>query len=136
MSSRTVQIINNNSNNNVIKSSNNKNRKRHSKKSSSVNHHYHDSSSSSSSEDDTPSTPPLHYQKALSFNNKRSQHKHIDQVYAGPTFNNAPAPSALPIPAFSARGSPIQQPLYHYPSYETSINEIQRGLRSMLKIQS
>lgn len=93
-----------------------------------------------------------------------------DQVYAGPTFNNAPVPSALPIPAFNARGSPISnhpQPLYMsatpslqqqskdlmnlllppqpisrkvVSAYELeqdlALSEIQRGLRSMLKITS
>lgn len=91
--------------------------------------------------------------------------QYVDQVYAGPTFNNAPAPSALPIPAFNARGSPINypQPLYHsvnpslqqqsldlmnlitpqkvITAYELektnlALSEIQRGLRSMLKIES
>lgn len=95
-----------------------------------------------------------------------TQFSYVDQVYAGPTFNNAPAPSALPIPAFNARGSPINypQPLYHsvnpslqqqsmdlmnlitpqkvvHPAYELektnlALSEIQRGLRSMLKIES
>lgn len=91
-------------------------------------------------------------------------HHSVEQVYAGPTFNNAPAPSALPIPAFNARGSPINypQPLYHsVPSFQQqsldlmnliapqkvitayelektnlALSEIQRGLRSMLKIES
>lgn len=45
--------------------------------------------------------------------NYKISSNYVDQVYAGPTFNNAPAPSALPIPpAFNTRGSPIinQQP--------------------------
>ncbi|KAG2213907.1 hypothetical protein INT47_001176 [Mucor saturninus] len=89
--------------------------------------------------------------------------KSSEQVYAGPTFNNAPAPSALPIPAFNARGSPINypQPLYSTHSFQQqsmdlmnliapqkvitayelektnlALSEIQRGLRSMLKIES
>jgi hypothetical protein len=78
----------------------------------------------------------------------------VDQVYAGPTFSNAPAPSALPIPAFNARGSPINyhQPIYTLEqqsmdlmnlitsppqkAYEPNLADIQRGLCSMLKIES
>jgi hypothetical protein len=85
-----------------------------------------------------------------------------DHVYAGPTFSNAPAPSALPIPAFNARGSPInyhqsiissslqQQSMdlmnlivpprvvtaYELEQTNMALSEIQRGLRSMLKIES
>lgn len=82
-------------------------------------------------------------------------------VYAGPTFNNAPLPSALPIPAFSPaivsmdvikqqqlqRHSQhlmnILSPLQHQQvsasatttsHFERDLSEIQRGLRSMLKI--
>ncbi|CEP10468.1 hypothetical protein [Parasitella parasitica] len=118
------------------------------------------SASSSSSEDDKP------VRKSKRSNYYQQQASYVDQVYAGPTFNNAPAPSALPIPAFNARGSPINypQPLYHSvnPSlhqqsldlmnlitpqkaftaaYELektnlALSEIQRGLRSMLKIES
>ncbi|KAI8645710.1 hypothetical protein BD408DRAFT_411401 [Parasitella parasitica] len=118
------------------------------------------SASSSSSEDDKP------VRRSKRSNYHQQQSSYVDQVYAGPTFNNAPAPSALPIPAFNARGSPINypQPLYHSvnPSlqqqsmdlmnlitpqkaftaaYELemtnlALSEIQRGLRSMLKIES
>lgn len=80
-----------------------------------------------------------------------------DHVYAGPTFSNAPAPSALPIPAFNSRGSPInyqatlqQQSMdlmnliapqkvvtaYELEKTNMALSEIQRGLRSMLKIES
>ncbi|KAG2205176.1 hypothetical protein INT46_003485 [Mucor plumbeus] len=120
------------------------------------------SSSSSSSEDDKP----IRRNKRNNHYQQQQQSSYVDQVYAGPTFNNAPAPSALPIPAFNARGSPINypQPLYHSvnPSlqqqsmdlmnlitpqkvvtaaYELektnlALSEIQRGLRSMLKIES
>lgn len=120
------------------------------------------SSSSSSSEDDKP----VRRNKRSNYYQQQQQSSYVDQVYAGPTFNNAPAPSALPIPAFNARGSPINypQPLYHSvnPSlqqqsmdlmnlitpqkvvntaYELektnlALSEIQRGLRSMLKIES
>ncbi|KAL7316149.1 hypothetical protein PS15m_005284 [Mucor circinelloides] len=120
------------------------------------------SSSSSSSEDDKP----VRRNKRSNHYQQQQQSSYVDQVYAGPTFNNAPAPSALPIPAFNARGSPINypQPLYHSvnPSlqqqsmdlmnlitpqkvvntaYELektnlALSEIQRGLRSMLKIES
>ncbi|KAI8974065.1 hypothetical protein BDB01DRAFT_807390 [Pilobolus umbonatus] len=45
-------------------------------------------------------------------------------VYAGPTFNNAPAPSALPIPAFIPADNLLS----------LELSEIQRSLRSMLKI--
>jgi hypothetical protein len=119
------------------------------------------SSSSSSSEDDKP----IRRNKRNNYY-QQQQSSYVDQVYAGPTFNNAPAPSALPIPAFNARGSPINypQPLYQSvnPSlqqqsmdlmnlitpqkvvtaaYELektnlALSEIQRGLRSMLKIES
>ncbi|GAA5805240.1 hypothetical protein HPULCUR_010754 [Helicostylum pulchrum] len=74
-------------------------------------------------------------------------------VYAGPTFNNSPAPSALPMPAFSpptlvsiellereklSRHSKdlmnilSPQPLKN--DFDMDLSEIQRGLRSMLKI--
>ena len=72
-------------------------------------------------------------------------------VYAGPTFSNAPLPSTLPIPAFSppmismelkkqndlSRHSKdlmnilASRPTHHF---EMDLSEIQRGLRSMLKI--
>ncbi|GAN10951.1 hypothetical protein MAM1_0436c10501 [Mucor ambiguus] len=84
-------------------------------------------------------------------------------VYAGPTFNNAPAPSALPMPAFSptllsvdlitsttttftaANGEDDLQrhsqdlmnllsPKPHHCEFDSDLSEIQRGLRSMLKI--
>ncbi|KAL9555437.1 hypothetical protein MBANPS3_002347 [Mucor bainieri] len=84
-------------------------------------------------------------------------------VYAGPTFNNAPAPSALPMPAFSptllsvdlitstttaftaAHGKDELQrhsqdlmnllsPKPHHREFDSDLSEIQRGLRSMLKI--
>lgn len=92
-------------------------------------------------------------------------------VYAGPTFNNAPLPSALPIPAFSPTPIPattpvsvdvikqqqlkrhsqnlmniLSSPQYHHQQqqvtvtstttshFERDLSEIQRGLRSMLKI--
>ncbi|KAI9350974.1 hypothetical protein BD770DRAFT_445822 [Pilaira anomala] len=78
-------------------------------------------------------------------------------VYAGPTFNNSPAPNTLPIPAFSPPStigtniSSIElerqklsrhskdlmkilspQPLKN--DFDLDLSEIQRGLRSMLKI--
>ncbi|GAA5813899.1 hypothetical protein MFLAVUS_007387 [Mucor flavus] len=73
-------------------------------------------------------------------------------VYAGPTFNNSPAPSALPMPAFSPTLVSIEllereklsrhskdlmnilspQPLKN--DFDMDLSEIQRGLRSMLKI--
>lgn len=68
-------------------------------------------------------------------------------VYAGPTFNNAPAPSALPIPAFSPTLDIIPtvskesqelmsllSPAPLHSSFDSTLSEIQRGLRSMLKI--
>ncbi|GAA5802719.1 hypothetical protein HPULCUR_008193 [Helicostylum pulchrum] len=117
------------------------------------------SSSSSSSEEEQQQ------QQQHTRNHYKYKSQFVDQVYAGPTFNNAPAPSALPIPAFNARGSPINypQPLYHsvnpslqqqsldlmnlitpqkvITAYELektnlALSEIQRGLRSMLKIES
>jgi hypothetical protein len=126
------------------------------------------SSSSSSSEDDSQVLKQQPKRRNSTHNNKHHHHQFeyksfVDQVYAGPTFNNAPAPSALPIPAFNARGSPINypQPLYQNPYQQQSIDlmnlinapqkvvtayelertnlalsEIQRGLRSMLKIES
>ncbi|KAG2236212.1 hypothetical protein INT48_003831 [Thamnidium elegans] len=122
-----------------------------------------DTSSSSSSSEEEQQQQQQHYQPRNHYKYKSSQF--VDQVYAGPTFNNAPAPSALPIPAFNARGSPINypQPLYHsvnpslqqqsldlmnlitpqkvITAYELektnlALSEIQRGLRSMLKIES
>ncbi|KAI9260023.1 hypothetical protein EDC94DRAFT_660323 [Helicostylum pulchrum] len=118
------------------------------------------SSSSSSSEEEQQQQQQQHTR-----NHYKYKSQFVDQVYAGPTFNNAPAPSALPIPAFNARGSPINypQPLYHsvnpslqqqsldlmnlitpqkvITAYELektnlALSEIQRGLRSMLKIES
>lgn len=75
-------------------------------------------------------------------------------VYAGPTFNNSPAPNTLPIPAFSPPSTNIgsielerqklsrhskdlmkilsPQPLKN--DFDLDLSEIQRGLRSMLKI--
>ncbi|KAI8351755.1 hypothetical protein EDC96DRAFT_518301 [Choanephora cucurbitarum] len=85
-------------------------------------------------------------------------------VYAGPTFNNAPIPSALPLPVFSPNNSQVSvvmdleqhskdllsllshpqpqrtqhiHPHYHphyQRSFEQDLSEIQRDLRSMLKI--
>jgi hypothetical protein len=43
-------------------------------------------------------------------------------IYAGPTFNNAPAPSTIPIPSISNK------------YYKDDLSEIQRDLRSLLKI--
>ncbi|KAI9279552.1 hypothetical protein BY458DRAFT_502136 [Sporodiniella umbellata] len=67
----------------------------------------------------------------------------VDQVYAGPTFNNAPAPSSLPLPpVFNARGSPTLLPhhvintAFEMEQTNLALSEIQRGLRSMLKIES
>lgn len=67
----------------------------------------------------------------------------VDQVYAGPTFNNAPAPSSLPLPpVFNARGSPTMLPnhvmntAFEMEQTNLALSEIQRGLRSMLKIES
>ncbi|KAI8640128.1 hypothetical protein BD408DRAFT_434565 [Parasitella parasitica] len=93
--------------------------------------------------------------------NRRRSSSVIDvrnsHVYAGPTFNNAPAPSALPIPAFSptllsvdiitttAGGNDdlkrhskdlmnLLSPKPHHREFDSDLSEIQRGLRSMLKI--
>jgi hypothetical protein len=82
-------------------------------------------------------------------------------VYAGPTFNNAPAPSALPLPSFSpslvsveladdntlerhskdlmnilspAKSSSTRVQYQHYREFDKDLSEIQKGLRSMLKI--
>ncbi|KAK4518236.1 uncharacterized protein ATC70_001588 [Mucor velutinosus] len=99
--------------------------------------------------------------------NRRRSSSAIDvrksHVYAGPTFNNAPAPSALPMPAFSptllsvdlitsttttltaANGKDDLQrhsqdlmnllsPKPHHREFDSDLSEIQRGLRSMLKI--
>lgn len=81
-------------------------------------------------------------------------------VYAGPTFNNAPAPSALPLPAFSPaflsielvddtlekhskdlmnilspeKSSSATVQYQHYREFDEDLSEIQKGLRSMLKI--
>ncbi|KAI8048169.1 uncharacterized protein B0P05DRAFT_564760 [Gilbertella persicaria] len=66
-------------------------------------------------------------------------------VYAGPTFNNAPAPSALPLPAFSySTNTHLQQHSrdlmnllshsHQERSFEQDLSQIQRDLRSMLKI--
>ncbi|CAO3642237.1 unnamed protein product [Mucor fragilis] len=99
--------------------------------------------------------------------NRRRSSSAIDvrksHVYAGPTFNNAPAPSALPMPAFSptllsvdlisstttaitaAEGKDDLQrhsqdlmnllsPKPHHREFDSDLSEIQRGLRSMLKI--
>lgn len=140
---------------------NNPKKRRQNKKASSGHTSEDDTSSasSSSSEDDmSPKPNRRNSNKRHSFEYKSL----VDQVYAGPTFNNAPAPSALPIPAFNARGSPInyQATLYH-PFQQQSmdlmnlinapqkvvtaaeleqtnlaLSEIQRGLRSMLKIES
>lgn len=137
-------------------------RRNHKKVNAAVTDEDSSSSSSSSSEDDKP----VRRNKRSNYHQRQQQSSYVDQVYAGPTFNNAPAPSALPIPAFNARGSPINypQPLYHSvnPSlqqqsmdlmnlitpqkvvntaYELektnlALSEIQRGLRSMLKIES
>lgn len=80
-------------------------------------------------------------------------------VYAGPTFNNAPAPSALPIPAFSPTFLSVDlitttttldgrddlqrhskdlmnllSPKPYHRDFDSDLSEIQRGLRSMLRI--
>lgn len=105
-------------------------------------------------------------QKREQQRNRRRSSSVIDirksHVYAGPTFNNAPAPSALPIPAFSptllsvdlitsttttitADGEDDLQrhskdlmnllsPKPHHREFDSDLSEIQRGLRSMLKI--
>ncbi|KAG0741667.1 hypothetical protein G6F57_006185 [Rhizopus arrhizus] len=101
------------------------------------------SSSSSSSEESEPIVIPIKHSK------KKSNHKRplvpieslVDQVYAGPTFNNAPAPSSLPLPpVFNARGSPtlphVINTAYEMEQTNLALSEIQRGLRSMLKITS
>ncbi|KAI7903333.1 uncharacterized protein BX663DRAFT_560847 [Cokeromyces recurvatus] len=62
-------------------------------------------------------------------------------IYAGPTFtNNAPAPSALPIP-FSNTNKQQSRDLLdllkhkkRHSTHEFDLTEIQKGLRSMLKI--
>ncbi|KAG0763607.1 hypothetical protein G6F60_006169 [Rhizopus arrhizus] len=100
-------------------------------------------SSSSSSEESEPIVIPIKHSK------KKSNHKRplvpieslVDQVYAGPTFNNAPAPSSLPLPpVFNARGSPtlphVINTAYEMEQTNLALSEIQRGLRSMLKITS
>ncbi|KAI8097831.1 uncharacterized protein B0P05DRAFT_567820 [Gilbertella persicaria] len=158
---QATQHHNKHSNNN---NNNNQSKRRSSKTTSSS--ASEDDTSSSSSEDDMSPKPS---NRRSNNNNKRHSFEYkslVDQVYAGPTFNNAPAPSALPIPAFNARGSPINyhQPLYHpvnptfhqqsmdlmnlintpqkvataYELEQTNLalSEIQRGLRSMLKIES
>lgn len=80
------------------------------------------------------------------------------QVYCGPCFSNAPAPSALPMPAFREQPNPhlpvhvAAPPQHHqqppmtmmipppmktaYPLETTDLSEIQRGLWSMLKISA
>lgn len=65
----------------------------------------------------------------------------IDQfMYAGPVFNNSPAPSTLPIPSFSPTYVSIEvnQPIHVSSpppfSLEADLSEIQRKLRSLLKL--
>ncbi|KAG2229173.1 hypothetical protein INT48_001493 [Thamnidium elegans] len=90
--------------------------------------------------------PVVHKKRSSSVIDIRSS------VYAGPTFNNSPAPSALPMPAFSPTLVSIEllereklsrhskdlmnilspQPLKN--DFDMDLSEIQRGLRSMLKI--
>ncbi|KAI9022315.1 hypothetical protein CLU79DRAFT_719271 [Phycomyces nitens] len=130
--------------------------------------------------------PPLQ-KKSANLRSRRRSSSAVDvrsQVYAGPTFSNAPAPSALPIPAFTspepARHRTVSLNLHLQPEEEdifimdplphlqqqsielmnlltptlprhpfpaklrTShdfnndqmLSEIQRGLRSMLKIEA
>ncbi|CEG73645.1 hypothetical protein RMATCC62417_08984 [Rhizopus microsporus] len=102
-----------------------------------------DSSSSSSSEESDAVVPSIKSTKRKS-SPKRPVHidykSLVDQVYAGPTFNNAPAPSSLPLPPVFHR-SPTMYPEVIHSAYEMEqtnmvLSEIQRGLRSMLKIES
>ncbi|KAI8328687.1 hypothetical protein EDC96DRAFT_530192 [Choanephora cucurbitarum] len=147
--------------NNNVKQNNPKKRRQTKKASSGHTSEDDTSSSASSSEDDMSPTNRRNSNKRQSFEYKSL----VDQVYAGPTFNNAPAPSALPIPAFNARGSPINyHPTIYHPvnpffqqqsmdlmnlitaqkvvtateleQTNLALSEIQRGLRSMLKIES
>lgn len=99
--------------------------------------------------------------EALHCLNKVSYHRNNDrrssiQVYCGPCFSNAPAPSALPMPAFREQPNPhlpvhvaaptpstppmtmmIPPPMKTaYPLETTDLSEIQRGLWSMLKISA
>ncbi|KAG1448737.1 hypothetical protein G6F55_010494 [Rhizopus delemar] len=100
-------------------------------------------SSSSSEESDTVIVPIKSPKKKSNYKRPIIDYKSlVDQVYAGPTFNNAPAPSSLPLPpVFNARGSPTMLPHAINTAYEMeqtnlALSEIQRGLRSMLKIES
>ncbi|KAG1448826.1 hypothetical protein G6F56_008833 [Rhizopus delemar] len=108
---------------------------------------YQDDSSSSS--DDSEPMPPIKATKKKSNHYKQrpvipiDYKSLVDQVYAGPTFNNAPAPSSLPLPpVFNARGSPTMLPnhvmntAFEMEQTNLALSEIQRGLRSMLKIES
>ena len=104
--------------------------------------------------------PMFFLKKKREQRNRRRSSSAIDirksHVYAGPTFNNAPAASALPIPAFSPTLISVNlinttdgkddlqrhskdimnllSPKPHHREFDSDLSEIQRGLRSMLKI--